>query len=80
MSTAEEALARAEQLLEELNSRRDDLEQLASAEEIDADAAVDTIASLSELAKQIEAELARARTISDSGSDASHDAGADAGQ
>jgi hypothetical protein len=62
---ADEAIARAEALLEKLNARRDDLERLAQAEDIDADAAVDVIAELAELAKQIEAELTQARTLAD---------------
>lgn len=65
MSSVEEALARTEELLELLNRRRDELEKLASAEDIDADAAVDVIAELSELAKQIEAELTHARSLAD---------------
>jgi hypothetical protein len=62
---ADEALDRAEQLLEQLNARRDDLERLAQAEDIDADAAVEVIADLAELAKRIEAELTQARTLAD---------------
>jgi hypothetical protein len=65
MSTAEEALARAEELLGRLNERRAELERLADADEVDGDAAVDLIAELAELARQIEAELTRARTIAD---------------
>ena len=41
------------------------LEQLAAADDIDGDAAVDLIADLADLARQIEAELTRARTIAD---------------
>ncbi len=67
MSTAEEALARAEQLLVELGARRDELERLAEADDLDGDAAVDLIARLAELAKEIEAELSRARAIADAG-------------
>jgi len=65
MSSVEEALARTEELLERLNQRRDELERLAAAQDIDADAAVDVIAELSELAKQIEAELTHARSLAD---------------
>jgi hypothetical protein len=67
MSTVDEALAHAEELLVTLNARREALEELASAESIDSDAAVDVIAELSELAKQIEAELTRARTLAEAG-------------
>ena len=65
MSGVEEALARAEELLAQLNKRREELERLAEADRVDGDAAVDVIAELAELAKQIEAELTRARTLAD---------------
>jgi hypothetical protein len=60
-----EALARAEELLRTLSSKREELERLAEADDVDGDAAVDLIAELAELARQIEAELARARTLAD---------------
>jgi len=63
--SADEALARAEELLERLNAKREELERLAEADDVDGDAAVDVIAELAELARQIEAELARARTLAD---------------
>jgi hypothetical protein len=66
VSAADEALNRAEELLGRLNARREELEQLAGADNLDADAAVDAIAELSELAKQIEAELSRARALAES--------------
>ena len=65
MSTVDEALARAEELLGTLTAKREELERLASAEEVDGDAAVDLIAELADLARQIEAELARARGLAD---------------
>lgn len=65
MSSADEALARAEELLAKLNERSAELERLAEAEQVDADSAVDVIADLAELAKQIEAELTKARTLAD---------------
>jgi hypothetical protein len=65
MTSADEALGRAEKLLAKLNEKRDALERLAASDEIDKDAAVDVIAELAELARQIEAELTRARTIAD---------------
>ena len=65
MSSVEEALARAEELLAQLNERREELERLAVTDQVDGDAAVDVIAELAELAKQIEAELTRARTLAD---------------
>jgi hypothetical protein len=63
--SSDEALGRAEELLASLNEKRDELERLAAADDIDGDAAVDLIADLADLAKQIEAELTRARTIAD---------------
>ena len=65
MSEADEALGRAEELLARLNERREELERLAEADEVDGDAAVDVIAELADLAKQIEAELTRALTVAD---------------
>ena len=65
MSSVDEALGRAEELLARLNERREELESLADADEVDGDAAVEIIADLAELARQIEAELTRARTIAD---------------
>jgi ABC-type transporter Mla subunit MlaD len=64
-NTVDEALDRAEELLAKLNERREELERLAESADLDADTAVDVIAELAELAKQIEAELTRARTIAD---------------
>jgi hypothetical protein len=65
VSSVDESLARVEALLAKLNSSRAELEQLATADDIDADVAVETLAGLSELAKEIESELARARSIAD---------------
>lgn len=63
--SADEALAKAEELLGRLDERRVALERLADAGDVDGDAAVDLIAEIAELARQIEAELTRARTIAD---------------
>lgn len=65
MSDVDAALAKAEELLGALNAKREELEALASADDVDGDAAVDLIAELAELARQIEAELTRARTLAD---------------
>lgn len=66
MSTpVDDALARAEELLGRLNERREELERLAAADDVDGDAAVDLIAELAELARQIEGELTRARNLAD---------------
>ena len=65
MSSVEEALARAEELLGKLEERRAALELLAEADDVDGEAAVDVIAELAEFARQIEMELTRARMLSD---------------
>jgi hypothetical protein len=65
MTGVDDALARAEQLLVTLGAKRDELERLAAADDLDGEAAVDVIAELSELAKEIEAELTRARSLAD---------------
>jgi hypothetical protein len=65
MSQVDEALARAEELLGTLNAKREELERMATADDLDGDAAVDLIAELADLARQIEAELTRARGLAD---------------
>jgi len=64
--SVDEALARAEELLAKLDERRGALERLAESDDVDGEAAVDVIAELAELARQIEAELTRARTLAES--------------
>ena len=61
--TADDALTRAEELLERLKSTRAELERLAAEE--DAEAAVDVLAELAELAKEVESELTKARRRAD---------------
>ena len=56
MSPAEEAFKRAEELLERLEKTRERLEATQ-----DPDQAVDILAELAEIAKQVEAELEQAR-------------------
>jgi hypothetical protein len=63
--SVDEALAKAEELLVQLDVRRAELEQLAAADDVDGDAAVDVITDIAELARQIEAELTRARNVAD---------------
>jgi hypothetical protein len=63
--SVDEALARAEDLLGTLNERREELERLTEADDVDGEAVVDLIAELAELARHIEAELTRARTLAD---------------
>lgn len=58
--TADEALGRAEELLERLKATRDELERLAVAE--DAESAVEVLAELADVAKEVEVELAKARS------------------
>jgi len=65
LSSVDDALARAEELLGILSAKREELERLAAAEDVDGDAAVDLIGELAELARQIEAELTRARGLAD---------------
>jgi hypothetical protein len=54
--SAEDSLRRAEALLEELEQARTRLEQTE-----DPEAAIEVLSELAELAKQVEAELSRAR-------------------
>ena len=61
--SADEALGRAEELLERLKATRDELERLAAAE--DAESAVEVLTELAELAKEVESELAKARARAD---------------
>ena len=61
--SADEALGKAEELLERLKATREELERLATAE--NAEAAVDVLTELAELAKDVEAELGRARALAE---------------
>jgi predicted translin family RNA/ssDNA-binding protein len=63
--TSGESLQRAEELLERLRGKLDQLDRLAQTG--DADAAVDDLAEIAEIAKQIEVEIGRARTAADAG-------------
>ncbi len=56
MSSAEDALKRAEELLERLEKTREQLEETQ-----DPDQAIDILAELADIAKQVEAELEQAR-------------------
>ncbi len=65
-SGSDASLQRAEELLERLRVRVDALE--ANAESAgDLDVAVDGLAEINELAKEIEAEVQRARQAADAG-------------
>ena len=63
--SANESLGRAQELAERLRAKLDALERLAEAGDVDA--AVDDLAEIAELAKQIEAEVQRARASADRG-------------
>jgi uncharacterized protein YoxC len=63
---ADESLQKAEELLERLRTRVDALEASADAEG-DVDEAVDGLAEIAELAREIETELQRARQAADAG-------------
>jgi hypothetical protein len=60
MSEAEQSLQRAEELLERLEGARARLEATE-----DPEAAIDILAELSDIAKQVEAELTRAKQAAD---------------
>lgn len=57
--SAEESLARAEELLTRLEKTRAELEQLSQTD--DAERALDVLTELAELSKAIEEELQRAK-------------------
>jgi uncharacterized protein YoxC len=67
VSESTAALQRAEELLERLRVKVDELEALADAA-ADTDQAVDELAAIAEIAKEIEAEIQRARKAADAGS------------
>jgi len=66
--SAEESLQRAEELLSKLDATRAELEALD--EDDDPDKAIDILARLSEIAKEVEAELARAKREAEADADA----------
>jgi hypothetical protein len=63
---ADESLQKAEELLERLRTRVDALEASADPGG-DVDEAVDGLAEIAELAREIETELQRARQAADAG-------------
>jgi hypothetical protein len=64
VSASDESLQRAEELLERLRTRVDALEASADSGG-DVDEAVDGLAEIAELAREIETELQRARQSAD---------------
>ena len=62
VSAAEESLARVEQLLERLEAARARLESTEDPEN-----AIETLGELQEIAREVEAELTRARKAADAG-------------
>jgi hypothetical protein len=65
VSAANESLGRAQELLERLQAKLASLEQMADTGETDG--AVDELTGIAELAKEIEAEVQRARQAADAG-------------
>jgi hypothetical protein len=65
VSSAEDSLKRVEELHERLKAARAELDRLA--EQDDPDAAVDVLTELADLAKEVEAELQKARSRADAG-------------
>ena len=61
MSSADESLSRAEELLARLEAARGELDRLSSAEGGSPDRALEILGELSELAKSVEEELERAK-------------------
>jgi uncharacterized protein YoxC len=66
MNDSNASLQRAEELLERLRVKVDELETLAAGEG-DVDRAVEDLAAIAEIAKEIEAEVQRARRAADAG-------------
>ncbi len=66
--SSDESLARAEQLLERLESTRGELERLSQTE--DADRALEILGELADLSRQVEEELQRAKRQAEDEADA----------
>jgi hypothetical protein len=65
VSQSAESLGRAQELLERLHAKLGDLERLAESGE--PDGAVEELTEIAEIAKEIEAEVQRARQAADAG-------------
>jgi hypothetical protein len=62
--SAEDSLGRAEELLARLETARAELQRVTEQE--DTDAAIELLTELADLARQVEAELSRARREAES--------------
>jgi hypothetical protein len=67
-SGSEDALTRAEQLLQRLESTRAELEKLSQTD--DADRALEILGELADLSRQVEEELQRAKRQAEEEADA----------
>jgi len=65
VTASSESLGRAQELLERLQAKLADLERAAETGETDG--AVDDLTQIAEIAKEIEAEVQRARQAADAG-------------
>jgi hypothetical protein len=65
VNASDESLERAQELLERLQAKLGDLERAAESGETDG--AVDDLTQIAEIAKEIEAEVQRARQAADAG-------------
>lgn len=63
--SASDSLVHAQELAERLRAKLDGLERLSEAGDVDA--AVEDLAEIAEIAKEIEAEVQRARASADAG-------------
>ena len=63
--SANDSLVHAQELAERLRAKLDGLERLSEAGDVDA--AVEDLAEIAEIAKEIEAEVQRARASADAG-------------
>ena len=67
-SMSDDALTRAEQLLQRLESTRGELEKLSQTD--DADRALEILSELADLSRQVEEELQRAKRQAEEEADA----------
>jgi len=70
VSSSEESLTRAEELLARLEAARGELEQLAAGEGGSPERALELLGELSELAKAVEEELDRAKRAAEADANA----------